>query len=272
MDFSRRGAPVAQFGKLPLYQCCSCNHRFIDVSARSSSSFLEQYDNNYTGFRSDARFKAAVQQEIATNLIPRVRPPAKILDIGCGNGDFLCTAQEAGYEGFGIDISQAAVTLCKQRGLQAEVMEFANLDIWEGHCDRFDLITMWDVIEHVPDPHTLVRQAVQRLKPGGYLLIKTPRVSALTFQFVKAFPWLAGTLLSAPDHIQFFNRHAFSSLLHSHGLEQIDWLKDRPMRSRPPIRSWKKAIARLIQLLVMKVGRNGNFYVMAKKPDALLEP
>jgi hypothetical protein len=107
------------------------------------------------------------------------------------------------------------------------------------------------------------------LQPGGYLLIKTPRVSPFTFQVVKVFPRLAGVLLQTPNHIQFFTRSTFSALLQNNGFEQINWLKDRNMHSRPPIRSPQKAITRFIRVLVDWLGQNGNFYVMAQKPALL---
>jgi 2-polyprenyl-3-methyl-5-hydroxy-6-metoxy-1,4-benzoquinol methylase len=234
----------------------------MDMASVPSESFSQQYDGNYTGFRSDPYFQIAVRQELTKNLIPRVSPPAEVLDVGCGNGDFLTAATEVGYTGLGIDISAAAVARCQERGLHAEVMDFTGLQ----ERDRFDLITMWDVVEHLPDPNVFINRAFQLLRPGGYLLIKTPRVSSLTVQVVKIFPRLAGTLLQTPNHIQFFNRSTFATLLDNNGFKQIDWLKDRHMRSRPPIRSLRKAVSRLIRTLVDRLGRNGNFYVMAQKP------
>lgn len=132
--------------------------------------------------------------------------------------------------------------------------------------DRFDLITLWDVVEHLPNPHAFIRKAFQLLRPGGYLLIKTPRVSSFTFQMVQRYPRFTGILLQTPDHIQFFRRSTLSTLLQHNGFERIDWLKDRNMRSRPPTRSLRKTVSRFVIRVADRLGRNGNFYVMAQKP------
>ncbi len=262
IDFSKWWPQLFRFGTRPVYRCNNCDHRFMDTTSLSSEALSEQYDDSYVGFRPDPYFQDAIRREIIKNLIPRVAPPAKVLDVGCGNGDFLEAATEAGYSALGIDISAAAVAHCQQRGLHAEVMALTNLQT----RDCFDLITMWDVVEHLPQPSAFIHQAFQLLRPGGYLLIKTPKVSQFTFKVVKAFPRLAGALLYTPDHIQFFSHSTFATLLQNTGFEQIDWLEDRNMRSHSPVRNLKKAVGHLIVSLVYRLGQDGNFCVMAQKP------
>lgn len=261
LNFSRWQTKLSQLGTRSIDQCDNCGHRFMDTTSLSSIALAEQYDNNYSGFRSDAFFQTAIRQELTRNITPRVPPPAVVLDVGCGNGDFLMAATEVGYTALGIDVATAAVIHCQQRGLHAEATDFTGMQ----QDDYFSLITMWDVVEHLPNPYDFMDQAFRLLQPGGYLLLKIPRVSPFTFWIVMFFPRLASILLHLPGHIHFFSQSTLSSLLKNAGFEQIEWLQDRNMRSRPPIRSLKKAVARLIRALVDQTGKNGNFYVMAQK-------
>lgn len=185
-----------------LYECCGCGHRFISLASLPVE--LESlYGSEYAGFRSDSVFQAVIREEIASNFIPRIPPPGRILDVGCGNGEFLAAAGEAGYIATGIDTSPTAVAHCENRGLNAQVGDFVNLRT----NGEFDFTTMWDVIEHLPGPQAFVQRAFELLRPGGYLAIKTPCNTARTVQVVRAFLRLAGGLLHVPSHIQFFDRH-----------------------------------------------------------------
>lgn len=253
---------TATFGQANLYQCCNCQHRFIILPSLTSDVLENLYDSEYAGYRPDSFFQAVIRQEIATNFLPRIPSSGQILDVGCGNGDFLIAAQEAGYTVCGIDISDAAVAQCKDLGFAVQKADFVHFP----GCEQFDFITMWDLLEHLPDPHSFIKRAFQLLRPGGYLVIKTPYIGEPTFSVVKAFPRLSGILLSTPEHLQFFNHQTLKTLLHKNGFDCLDWLQDQRMRSQAPINSFKKLVARLIVKLVGLLGQSGNLYVMAHKP------
>ena len=245
-----------------LYKCDDCGHFWISLEGSSTEIIEAHYDDdNYAGYQVDNYFISVIQQELTNSLIPRIAPPAKCLDVGCGNGEFLSAAQEAGYKSFGIDISPAAVKHCLKRGLEAQQGDFTKFSPKEP----FDLITMWDVIEHLPEPRKFIAQAYSLLKPGGYLLIKTPFVSLLSLQIVKAIPRLSGTLTQAPGHIQFFNSNSMHTLLKECGFNELYWMESRSMRSVSPNRSLKFKISRLIKKLIHKFGKDGNLYLLAKK-------
>jgi 2-polyprenyl-3-methyl-5-hydroxy-6-metoxy-1,4-benzoquinol methylase len=107
----------------------------------------------------------------------RLQPSSKmrVLDVGCGTGAILEEFSRR-FEAFGIDPSEQAIEFCRQRGLT---------NVWAGLLDdfpadrMFDLVTMFDVVEHVPDDVGLLKAARRHLVPGGHLLIAVP-----------AFRWL----------------------------------------------------------------------------------
>ncbi len=97
--------------------------------------------------------------------------PGRLLDIGCGDGWFLQLAQERGWEGVGTDLSSKAVRHARERlGVDARSGELRSF----GFPDRsFRLVTLWNVLELVPDPVGFLEEIHRVLEPGGSLFIRT---------------------------------------------------------------------------------------------------
>ncbi len=97
--------------------------------------------------------------------------PGRLLDIGCGYGFFLKLAQEAGWEALGVDLDPRAVAYAKDH-LQVNALwgELRNFRFEDG---SFDLVTLWNVIECVPDPLALLLEVRRVLKPDGRIFIRT---------------------------------------------------------------------------------------------------
>lgn len=94
-----------------------------------------------------------------------------LLDVGCGIGNFLEYAQARGIEAFGSDIDASAIDEATSRGLRAVVADELGEAIPDG---SMDVITLWDVIEHVYTPDELISSVLPKLRGGGLLLIETP--------------------------------------------------------------------------------------------------
>ncbi len=101
----------------------------------------------------------------------------RLLDVGCAIGIFLAIAQNAGWQVAGVDVSEYAVRRAREMfSVDARHGALDQAGFPDGH---FDVVTMWDVIEHVEDPVALLRDAARVLKPGGLLLVNTPNEAAL---------------------------------------------------------------------------------------------
>lgn len=219
---------LARLGARPLRRCRGCEHRFLQIEQPATVEAL--YNDHYAGFRDDPVFRREADRLVAEELAPRCPPPARLLDVGCGNGEFLAVARDAGYHGVGVDVSAAAGELCRQRGLEAHVGDVRSDQVIAADR-RFELITFWDVVEHLPDPASFLRRARDLLAPGGHVLIKTPRTSTTTVAVSAAVPRLAGALLQAPSHIQYFQQDGLAALLTRVGFGPIEFLRPRGMRS-----------------------------------------
>jgi 2-polyprenyl-3-methyl-5-hydroxy-6-metoxy-1,4-benzoquinol methylase len=107
--------------------------------------------------------------------LPKPEPGMRLLDVGCGNGQFLDFARNCGWGVTGVDLDEKAVATCRARGLDVRTGTIEAI----GADEQFDGITMGHVIEHVYDPHALLRACYQRLKPGGWIWVDTPNIDSL---------------------------------------------------------------------------------------------
>ena len=100
----------------------------------------------------------------------------RLLDVGCSTGDFLSLAVAVGFEAQGVELSDASVRIAvERRGL---AVRQGTVDDLDPQAD-LDVITAFDVLEHIPDPMRERRAYVARLKPGGWLVMSTPNIDGL---------------------------------------------------------------------------------------------
>lgn len=252
----RRGerCPVCDAGALsrtgtlygsPLLRCPACGHDCLWTEGKDLSDL---YDTHYFGYREDPVFNRRVREVLASSITPYLRDarPLQVLDVGCGNGEFLQAVKDRGHHVFGMDLSPAAAEKCNARGLPAVAGDFTTWDFSETPDSAgespparapFDLVTLWDVCEHLTHPFDFLRRAREVLAPGGVLVLKVPCPSPRAVDIAARVPRLAGVLLSAPSHIQYFHPDGFPILLRRAGFDRVDVEPIAPMRSVRPARS-----------------------------------
>jgi 2-polyprenyl-3-methyl-5-hydroxy-6-metoxy-1,4-benzoquinol methylase len=98
----------------------------------------------------------------------------KLLDIGCGSGDFLSRASGAGWQVLGIDPDPVAVEVARSRGLDVRC---GGIEILDDVDRQFEGITLSHVLEHVHDPVKLLESCMKLLVPGGWIWIDVPNIT-----------------------------------------------------------------------------------------------
>lgn len=139
-----------------------------------------------------------------------LEPKSKILDIGCGFGDFVAACEV--FDCFGVDFSNSAVTYAKNKYPKIASKFFAlDLERENVEIERFDAITAWDVIEHLTDPKPVLSNILSQLSVNGYLFISTPDFGSFTAKTMRSF-W---HFFTPPQHLSYFSRKSFINFLKS---------------------------------------------------------
>ena len=148
--------------------------------------------------------------------LPRV-PPAggALLDVGCGNGGFLRLASEMGWNVSGLDFDPDAVQQARNAGFDVTV---GGVDALAHVIERFDVITLSHVIEHVADPNDLLVRLNRLLKPGGMLWLETPNIHSLGHRLYGR-DWRG---LESPRHLMLLNPSSLRVALSLGGFIDIE--------------------------------------------------
>ncbi|RLC62072.1 MAG: hypothetical protein DRI79_10265 [Chloroflexi bacterium] len=145
---------------------------------------------------------------------PNGRP---LLDVGCYTGVFVEIAARHGWDAWGVEPSRWAVEQAQARGLHVVPGTLETADLPEAY---FDVVTMWDVIEHLTDPRGALQQTYRLLKPGGLVVVHTIDIESLFARLMGArWPWLMEM------HIYYFSRRTLRAMLEKCGFQV---LSDRP--------------------------------------------
>lgn len=138
----------------------------------------------------------------------KIKPGGRLLDVGAATGIFMEIARKQGWDVYGIEASLWAANRAKEKGL----------DVWQGDFlqfssrEKFDIITMLDIIEHMAKPGLAFKKANHLLKPGGILVITTPDVESFTARVLGKRWWHL-----RPAHVNFFSRKTLSWAAHNFG-------------------------------------------------------
>jgi 2-polyprenyl-3-methyl-5-hydroxy-6-metoxy-1,4-benzoquinol methylase len=248
-------------GKLSIAKCAECGHRWLLNSAEQHREVeLTVYTDVYAGYRADPVFETSVREIITEKFLRLVPPPATALDVGCGSGDFMIAAREAGYDIEGMDISPASSAICTSRGLKAVAGDFLTHDFGR----TFDLITMWDLVEHLREPGTFLERAKALLSPNGLLFAKIPVFGDLSVTCSALAPRAAGMLLGAPDHVQYFTRKSLTRLCADAGFDALSLEPTGGIREKRTGGSMKRRLGRQVASTIKGVSGDYNILLMAR--------
>ena len=138
----------------------------------------------------------------------------RLLDVGCGTGEFLVRMRDAGWDVRGIEPDPASVEVARAKGLDVQQAGLDEARLEEG---SFDAITLNHVIEHLHDPGRAIERACGLLRPGGALWLATPNIDALGHERFGP-DWFG---LDPPRHLVLFTPRGLEGLLRRAGFSEL---------------------------------------------------
>jgi len=225
----REVRPLYEVDGFHIVRCVRCD--LIYVAEQVGQKQLSEYygEAYYTGAQdkgyADYIGRRDSRKHHFRSLIPSIKrhlnvESPRVLDVGCAAGCFLEVAREKGWEAQGVELSAFAAEYARSRlGLQVFT---GTLNEAALAGTSFDLITFWDVIEHVPDPLAVLREARRLLRPNGLVAVSTGDICGVTAR-VYGRRW---ALLAPPGHLFYFSRRTLFGMLRQIGFEVLQWQSD----------------------------------------------
>lgn len=214
--------PTLRFaiGEFPVYDCDDCGHRFASYDSGSSHT-LDVYGDDYFvgGGAGYPDYPAESAQLVRrgrgyARKVRRFVPDGRILDVGAANGSILQGFIDEGWRGVGLEPNPTMAALGKETyGLDIQI---GDLESYESK-ERFDLITMIQVVAHFHDPKAAFRNARRLLATNGHLLIETWNRDSITAKFLGKH-WHE---YSPPSVLHWFSQRSLTEVLCTEGFEEV---------------------------------------------------
>ena len=139
------------------------------------------------------------------------------LDVGFGNGSLLFTAEEWGYRPVGIDLRKDGVMMMQKLGYEAHCIDLETL----AESERFSVISMADVLEHMPFPRKGLDAAHRLLRRGGILFLSMPNMDNMVWKLLHANK--VNPYWGEIEHYHNFSRKRLYALLAEHGFKPLEY-------------------------------------------------
>jgi len=198
-----------------IVKCRDCGLVYVNPH-RKADTILHNYEEVVDELYVEEREGRVLTFQRNLRPLEELMPPdpgRRLLDVGCHVGVFLEIAQERGWETWGVEPSRWAAREARSRGLQ--VIE-GTLDQARLADESFDVITMWDVIEHLTDPLRDLRESHRLLRKGGLICIHTMNIeSPLARLMGPRWPWLMEM------HLYYFSRRTLGEMLRKAGFTVV---------------------------------------------------
>jgi len=205
-----------------IVQCQECGHIFSDLSL-SEGELCGLYDegyffgNEYYDYLSDRKVSEK-NFELRLRILRKFIEPNRhksLLEVGCAYGFFLAMAKDLFEVSLGVDITKDGIRYAKEiLGLNAINAEFLTYDLG---CRKFDVVCMWDTIEHLLNPRLYIEKIAGHIEEGGLLAITTGDVDSINARLNKD-RW---RLIHPPTHMHYFSRRTLAKLLDENGFDIV---------------------------------------------------
>ena len=189
--------------------CADCYHIYASPIHNDVFRFYEDVADE--GYKENNIIRMETAKEVL-KVIRKFKPTGTLLDVGCGTGDFLFEAKNI-YNVTGLELSKWALQSCEEKGLN---VNNKTVDQFAKTKKKFDIITLWGVIEHLENPRNEINLLQSMLKKDGILCIWTGDSSSVYAKIFKRRWWYI-----MGQHLQLFSRSSLNKLMKKENLSLI---------------------------------------------------
>ena len=201
-----------------IYRCDDCNLLFVHPQP-SPDELLRIYDDSYfkrgnkylTMSETESRSRNLDNDKQKIGIIKKYKQGGVLLDVGCARGEFLYLARQEGFDVAGVEISTSCTDYVKNK---------LGIDVYSGDLlsaqlpsSTYDVVTLWDVIEHLRNPLETLNETYRIMRPGGILCFSTGDVDSFYARIMGRF-W---HLLTPPQHLFYFTPKSIRKMLYRCG-------------------------------------------------------
>lgn len=186
--------PLRDYELAYLVKCSACS--FVFSGRKPTAQELTTY---YRGYPRDTTLSSVTRSRYLDLLksLEKYRKSNNLLDIGCGDGHFLTVAKERGWKVYGTEYTDEAVAIGEKKGITMRKGRLSDISFGP---EFFDVVTSFEVIEHINDPLDEVKTIHGLLRPGGCCYITTPNFNSLSRHLLGS-GW---NVICYPEHLCYF--------------------------------------------------------------------
>jgi len=200
------------YSEFSVVRCKNCSFCFVPRFYREKISYKEYKDESVAAqVRSGNNWIKEQRHLLRFDLIKKYKPKGSLFDIGSGWGHFLATGKKIGYDVYGVELANQPYLYSRDElNLPVDRIDFLQME----ESKKFDVLTMWDVLEHIDLPDKFIEKCSRLQDSGGYLFIQVPQIDSFISKRFKE-SWKMISL----DHVNYFSKETIRRLLSQYGYE-----------------------------------------------------
>ena len=218
---SSQGIALFCKGSLLICQCKKCKMVFLGGHSDEFLPELYAYYDKYANLDKEDVFDPITNARCKDllNFFSRFNCGREVLDVGCGLGQFVEVANKGGWKAEGLELSKGAVDFARRHGLAVRKLDFFSEDI---KPNSYDVLTLFEVLEHVPNPSEFIHRALEVVRPGGLVYLTTPNFASLD-RFLLGRDW--GIIHR--EHLTYFTPRTLRFMVERAGCFEIPHFETR---------------------------------------------
>lgn len=207
---------IRYYERHSLIKCKKCSLVFAEKIPST-----EELNRHYSAYSYDSHASISPStMKSYSDLLDELEPfrsNNRLLDIGCGRGWFLIEAKKRGWEVYGSEYSETAVELCKKKGIN---MKHGQLNAMLFESGYFDVITSFEVIEHINNPREDLAHISSFLRTGGLFYCTTPNFNSIMRYYLKE----NYNVIEYPEHLTYYTKKTLSAAISKHSFRKMKFL------------------------------------------------